>query len=408
MSLIFLLRVILVLIKVATAVLCLLVLVRLIPYVQMHYRPGSVIDHKNRDAKSNELSPTERKNAEKLRKWDKRSRTRDGTERRRNMVYDDIARACSKLLDPSFGRRNPSSGAATGGRELGGWTLRDGVLVNADTGEELEDWVVEDNKLINTKTGEIMDESPCLRGVPRAEKQEISTGSGVVVREGEKLFKKAQEKGVTRGANITLKAFAWACFHAACKIHGRPVLRCEIAGEAGVEESEIKRAYNRLRSTLGLSFTIPPRRYVGKIVSRLDVQDGKKIKIEAEELCDRVSSLLPSGSRRVTVAAVAVSIAIKHVTGKRVNFSAVAKAAGIDVATVSRGIKGIDPLLSEILRMGEREPQSVSVEIQRKQQHRLMSHTCRVEEISPVEAFFPTDGARQTATGSGRAMASEF
>lgn len=156
------------------------------------------------------------------------------------------------------------------------------------------------------------------------------------------IYRKAQEKRITRGRSI--KALAATTVYAACRQTGRPRTLDEIVEVTGLQRKEIGAIYRHLKRHLELNITgTSPQAFINRLCGKLKL--GNKTKEDAVNITSQVlETKLTIGRNPMSISAAAVYIAAKK-NNELITQRDVAEEAGITEVTIRNTYK---PIIKEL------------------------------------------------------------
>jgi len=155
--------------------------------------------------------------------------------------------------------------------------------------------------------------------------------SDAVVEKAAYIYRKAQERGITKGR--TIAALMAASVYAACREMGALRTLADIASSSGVKQREVARCYRLVVSILDLKVpNIDALKCVARIANTLDISE--KTKRRALDLIRKAGQKrISDGKDPMGLAAAAIYLAALHL-GETVNQTTIAQTGRVTEVTV--------------------------------------------------------------------------
>ena len=152
------------------------------------------------------------------------------------------------------------------------------------------------------------------------------------------IYRKAEEKGLTRGRSIT--SLLAASVYSACRDTETPRTLKEIANSCNIKKKEVARCYRLLIRELDLKMpVVDPSKCISRIANKADISEKSKRKA-LQMIRMAIDEKISSGKGPMGLAATALYIACV-LNGEGMTQERIAEASGVTSVTIRNRCKGL-------------------------------------------------------------------
>jgi len=152
------------------------------------------------------------------------------------------------------------------------------------------------------------------------------------------IYRKAEEKGLTRGRSIT--SLLAASVYSACRDTETPRTLKEIANSCNIKKKEVARCYRLLIRELDLKMpVVDPSKCISRIANKADISEKSKRKA-LQMIRMAIDAKISSGKGPMGLAATALYIACV-LNGEGMTQERIAEASGVTSVTIRNRCKGL-------------------------------------------------------------------
>jgi len=152
------------------------------------------------------------------------------------------------------------------------------------------------------------------------------------------IYRKAEEKGLTRGRSIT--SLLAASVYSACRDTETPRTLKEIANSCNIKKKEVARCYRLLIRELDLKMpVVDPSKCISRIANKADISEKSKRKA-LQMIRMAIDTKISSGKGPMGLAATALYMACV-LNGESMTQERIAEASGVTSVTIRNRCKGL-------------------------------------------------------------------